>query len=958
MNQKNDNSQIESTHWSLLWSCFEQITEAPKAKQSALIKALNNKHPELFPEIALLLQSHQTETSILDKELIGVDAFNSFKPPKYIGGFEILERLGSGGLGDVYKACKQEDGFEHVVAVKMAPAGQYSTVVLDSFNNELNMLLSLNHPHIERLFEGGVTDQGIPYLVVEYIKGQHIDEYCDNNRLNVRQRIGMFLQVCDAVATMHQSLIIHRDIKARNIMVSGNGTSKLLDFGLAKLIETQASQHIKEQTFSGFMMTLAYASPEQIRGQNITTSSDVYSLGMLLYYLLSGRLPYSFENNDLMAISKQFNEMKSPLASQNIKQDAPINQIQASLKNKIKGDLDAIMAKSISLEPERRYSSAQQLADDLNRFLSQQPVLAKPDAVSYRISKFIQRHTLGFVITSAVVLSLLLLSLMLFNRSNALHKSLQATLDEKQRVDQVTEFLVDVFKYSDPLQNQADIVNVKDLLDHSSQQLKNQFIQEPATKAKLYQTLASVYSSMSDIEKAEDMLNSAKQINPVSSMENDFINTMLEAELLQKQGHLNAALTSVKTFEQNNHKAELPLVMSLKKSLIKGQLLYQLGTLEVATEVLQQANQKLLKHDVVNHPIKTEQIQADIHQLLGNIFWKKGDLQLVEKYYQKSFDSNLSRLGQAHHATLKSLSALGVLAYSQGHYEVAKSRFERVLSIRVNQLGQNHFLTADAHNRLGATEYELGHLMVAQNHYNQALKAFESIGLRESIKFTRVLNNLGLIKRQQIQYLEAEQLFHQALAIQTQLLGEQHPDLATMLNNLGLTAYDQGHFNQALDWFKQAYQVQLDATGLNNVNIAFAMTNIGRMYLLMNQSDQAEHWISQAMHIRSQQLGPEHLLFAATLMVQAELAYSLKNFDMAANSAEQALNIRKNHLEQGDWRLSESRHFLLSLTSGSTENHQQLCDDAENIESRFGSFHPSLVAIFKRMDEIQVKCHF
>ncbi len=956
MKKSDDNKTAEAKHWSLLWACFNQITAAPVKLQSQMLQDISTQHPELFPELDHLLKSHQTESSILDKGLSSLSFGDDFRPPKTIGGFEILEALGSGGSGDVYRARKQEAGFERIVAIKFAPAGQYSALVLNSFSNELKLLLSLNHPHIERLYEGGVTGDGIPYLVVEYIDGHHIDDYCDQHKLGLRQRIKLFLQVCDAVSGMHQSLVIHRDIKASNIMVDAAGNTKLLDFGLAKLTENTSSNTPPEFTASGFMMTLAYASPEQVRGQNITTSSDVYSLGMLLYYLLAGRLPYAINNHDLVEITQQINTISPPFASQNIRPEATINATESTLKSKLKGDLDAILAKAISKSRERRYASAQQLADDLTRYLKNEPVLAKPDAVIYRVRKFIQRHVFAVSTTAAVMLSLLTLAVLLFNRSHELQRALQATQAEQQRVSQVTQYLIDVFKLSDPLQNKAEIVGIKDLLDASSQQLEHQFNQQPATKAKLYQTLAAVYLNMSDIQAAQKLLDQAKHIKFESTPIEQLTDTLIETELLQKQGQLKAAWLRLNLFERSHPDVALPVNLALKKSLMAGQLLYQMGELNQAIDVLQGAGQQLQAQGNLSDPIKNQQLQADIHYLLGNVYWKQGDLELVELNYQKSYDSNALGLGLAHHNTLKSLSALGVLAYSQGRYELAKTRFEQVLAARIKHLGNLHYLTADAHNRLGAAEYELGDLAAAERHYQLALDAFVASGLGESIKLTRVLNNLGLIKRQQKQYQVAELLFQQALEIQAQKLGADHPDLSAMLNNLGLTAFDQGNFEQALLWFEQAYQVQFAANGLNNANIAFAMTNMGRMYLYLNQPAKAGEWIQQALQLRADHLGLDHLLYAATLMAEAEWYLAVKNHEKAANSADKALKIRTSQLGQNDWRLADSRHFVFNLIDPSDAATQQICADAETIKQRFGQNHPRVLSINQRLQSAVIKC--
>ncbi len=935
--------------WELQWQLFDKIINTTNNQQPQLLQDIEKNHPTHYPKLLALLASHQTSSTLLDQPLIGFDQVEAVSIPETIDNYQIIKPLGSGGLGDVYLARKNEENFEHIVAIKMAPVGRYSDWVLKSFNNELKMLLNLNHPNIERLFEGGISSDKIPYLVVEYIDGLHIDHYCDQKRLTIKQRIKLFIQVCEAVTVLHQSLIIHRDIKPSNIMVDQHGTVKLLDFGLAKLHDKNATHTSNEVTLSTFMMTLAYASPEQITNKNMTTASDVYALGMLLNYLLCGQLPYQVNNNDLVQASQQITKNVPPLASQNILKSAVVNQVSNQLKSQLKGELDAILSMAIHKQPERRYSSAQQFADDLKSYLNHEPVLAKPDTVVYRIRKFIQRHTLAVLASVSVMLSLLMLTVLLLNRSQELQSALQATQEEKQRVSQVTEFLVDVFKLSDPLDNQVEIINVKDLLDYSSQQLDDQFNQQPATKVKLYQTLAEVYINMSDIEASEQLLNKAKQFKLQQSPADELSGLLIRVDLLHTKGQLKEALSVLNSFDQNHSNVVLPVNLSLKKKLKKGDLLYDVGEYDLAIETLRHSDQILMNQENPNETLKVQQLQADIHQMLGNVYFKKGDLKQVEYYYQLSFDSNSTHLGPENDATLNSLSALGILAYQQGLYELAKTRFSQVLNVRKKQLGPYHFITADAHNRTGAAEYELGHIDAAENHYREAKQGFEASGLNESVKLASVLNNLGLIKRQKTEYTAAEELFTQALEIESKLLGEGHPSLATQLNNLALSSFDQGDFKQALKLFKQSYQLQFNKTGLNNANIAFSMNNMGRVYLHLEQWEHAETWISQAMQLRAEHFGMDHLLYADTLMAQAELAFATKNLDQAVKSTEQALKIRTKQLAENDWRLADSRNLLRSLNQADIKSHTLFCVDAKSIQKRFGLNHPRAKRTSERM---------
>lgn len=948
----NENNRTDSADpdWDLQWVLFDQIIQADASEQDQILAEISARHPNLTDSLKALLDSHRSASSVLDEPVAGLDLGVEPAIPQHIGGYEIIKPLGAGGLGDVYLARKSDEDFEHFVALKMAPSGRYSSMVLNSFNNELRMLLSLNHPHIERLYEGGVSADNIPYLVVEYIDGQHIDQYCDQAKLNVKQRIRLFVQICEAVATLHQSLIIHRDIKPSNIMVDHNGIAKLLDFGLAKLEDLEAGDEV---TVSGYMMTLAYASPEQIRGQAITTASDVYSLGMLLYYLLCGQLPYRIKNNDLAEASRQITEKVPPLASQNILPSAVVNQQHSQLRKQLSGELDAILTKAIHKDPERRYASAQQLADDLGRYLNHHPIKARPDHIGYRVKKFTQRHTVGVVASVLFLGCLLLLTGLLFKRSEELSTALEATLEEQQRVSAVTNFLVDVFKVSDPLLNQSDIVDVKDLLDYSTEQLHHQFNQEPATKARLYETLGLVYLNMSDVTQAESLLQQAAALSYDKQPHEELASAMVQAELQLRKGDLSAALAMIELYHQHHPSANIDATTTMKLGLLTGNIQYQLGHSEAAIATLTQAEQSLHQQASNSGLFTRQQLQADINHLLGNVYWSTGDFAQVAVHYQKAYNSNLARLGPDHHHTLKSLSALGVLDYSQGQYAAALEKLSQVVKSRQEHLGSDHFLTADAYNRLGATHYELGDLDAAVAHYDQALKGFEASGLKDSVRYTRVLNNLGLVKRQQDQPAAAAALFEEALRIQTQMLGEGHPELGAMMHNLGLTAYDQEQYELALDWFTQSYEVQHNAHQLSHVRIAYAITNMARMLVFLGRHDEAKNWLEKALKVRTDQLGADHLQTAVTWMVQAEWGLAAGQLTAATEAAQNALNIRTAQLPNSDQRVQYAQMFVDSLSATTPEQQQAAACQLLTFQAEMDADHPTFKALQARLPPVQ-----
>lgn len=348
--------------------------------------------------------------------------------PNHVGPYRIEREIGRGGMGHVYLAVRNDQAYQKRVAIKILRRGSNARALEWRFKSERQILATLDHPNIARLLDGGTTEDGRPYFVMDYIEGERIDRYCDQQRLTIQERLMLFLQVCDAVQYAHRNLVVHRDIKPSNLLVTAEGVPKLLDFGIAKLLNPSSSLVGMEETVTGqHPMTPKYASPEQIRGQAITTASDVYSLGVLLYKLLTGRLPR--QPDTLESLGRMLDSEPTSLSaaiyraeevpgghqddsdSCGVSLPETIAHLRRTplqlLRHQLSGDLDRIAMMALRLEPERRYGSVEQLAEDIRRHLQGRPVSARADTFSYQCLKFIERHRWG-VSAGAVVLSILL----------------------------------------------------------------------------------------------------------------------------------------------------------------------------------------------------------------------------------------------------------------------------------------------------------------------------------------------------------------------------------------------------------------------------------------------------------------------------------------------------------------------------------------------------------------------
>ena len=397
----------------------------PEAREDFLLRSCAADQT-LRQEVELLLRDEQKlGTEFLTRASLAATAASVLPDDenpwigRVVGSYRIVEQIGAGGMGEVYRAFRADDQYRKEVALKVVRAGGDSSFILSRFKTERQILASLEHPNIARLLDGGTTTEGTPYLVMELIEGRPIVEYCDAHQLSLTDRLALFLQVCAAVQYAHQRLIIHRDIKPGNILVTQHGVPKLLDFGIAKIVEAEPDSGVGEQTLTMFrLLTPQYASPEQVRGEAVTTASDVYSLGVVLYELLSGRSPYpkTAGTAELGEYVCQREPVKPSVAAREATNRAlavaspggPQLANLDRLARHLEGDLDNIVLMALRKEPQRRYSSVEQFAEDIRRYLGNLPVAARQDTAGYRVSKFLARHKAGVAVAGTIAAILIL----------------------------------------------------------------------------------------------------------------------------------------------------------------------------------------------------------------------------------------------------------------------------------------------------------------------------------------------------------------------------------------------------------------------------------------------------------------------------------------------------------------------------------------------------------------------
>jgi eukaryotic-like serine/threonine-protein kinase len=429
---------------------------------------------------------------------------------KRIGAYEIVEKIGVGGMGEVFRALRADDQYKRAVAIKLVRVGADADSVIRRFKHERQILASLDHPNIAHLLDAGTTPDGVPYVVMDLIEGEQIDDYCNSHNLSTRARLELFLQVCSAVQYAHQRLIIHRDIKPTNILVTKTGDAKLLDFGIAKILHPDTVNDSLDRTMTVFrMLTPGYASPEQMKGEAITTSADVYSLGVVLYEVLTGHHPYRTRDDTLEKIARAVCEVepRKPSSVVLVRETShhslqstrlPLARDRQKLSRQLTGDLDNIILKTLRKEPQRRYPSVEQFAGDIRRHLENLPVTARKDTFSYRASKFVTRHRAGVAVAVVVALALLA-GLMITRREAQIARAQQARAERRfNDVRRLAHSLV--FEIHDSIEAVPGTTAARKLITQRSLEYLDSLAREAEGEWSLQSELATAYVKVGDVQ--------------------------------------------------------------------------------------------------------------------------------------------------------------------------------------------------------------------------------------------------------------------------------------------------------------------------------------------------------------------------------------------------------------------------------------------------------------------------
>lgn len=838
---------MEPSTWERVEAIFFDALELTGEPREAFIVEACGGDARLLEELRAVLEAHE---EVAHKA--PADPALNRRIGTMVGPYRVEELIGRGGMGEVYRARRADDQYDQEVAVKVVRSGLPPHEMVRRFRLERQILARLQHPNVATLLDGGVTEDGQPFLVMQCVDGRPITEYSDTRGVSIDERLGLFVTACRAVQFAHANLVVHRDLKPSNILVTDDGQVRLLDFGIAKLLDANDSSSTLP-TESLLLLTPEHAAPEQFLGLPVTTATDVYQLGVLLYELLTGSRP--FTANTSMELHRAICELEPTLPSTAWRPDsrgtdavtAPATArgaAPATLRRRLRGDLDRIALKALRKEPERRYATVADLADDVERHMRGFPVHARPESLTYVFGRFARRHRA--VLATSVALAVALVTLAVGSLRFATESVRQAAEVEQERdvAVEVTDFLEGLFEASDPFSEGPgrDTMSVRDFLDEGAERVRTELADQPLVQARLMNTLGHAYRNLGRLDEAQPLLEEALDV---------------------RVRELGDAAPEVAT-----------------SRIGLAQVLVARGEAGEAEALLRLSIQTLSPDSVTYaRPL------AAAYAVLGESHQRSGRFADAEDVYRQALaisavDSTLDDGRRA-----ENLANLGTALSEQAQFEEAEDVLRRSVLLARGYFGDNHPATAVMLNNLGNLLYDIDEMDEAEETLRESLAIRRSRFTAPHLSIATSVNNLGNVLLAKDDLLGTEELFRESLEMRVALYGEAHPQVGMGWANMGaLLQRIPSRRGDAVDAYALARASYEATIGPQHPLAAGVDGNLGRLY-----HDEGDHAVAvghlrAALSVRRAALDPTHPLVLGNLTDLGRCLLEVERFSEAESA--------------------------------------------------------------------------
>ena len=913
----------------VLQSLFEQASNLPAGERETFIAEACGEDQALARELRAMLAAEESGASL--EGLVEEAAADSFGLGAHlpagtvIGAYRLESMLGSGGMGDVYEAAQLEP-VQRRVAIKLIKPGMHSAEVLSRFESERQALALMNHPAIAQVFDAGTTESGQPYFVMELVPGLPITEFCQQQNMALDERMALFLKVCDGVQHAHQKGIIHRDLKPSNILVTlvdEVPVPKIIDFGVAKAIEQQMLQRTAFTEFGQLIGTPEYMSPEQAELSNadVDTRTDVYALGVVFYELITDLRPFDPESLRAAGfdeIRRIIREEDPPLPSTRLSSAGHASSSPATLTRarQLAGDLDWITLKAMEKDRNRRYASASELISDIRRYQSNEPVIARPPSVVYRLGKFARRHRVG-VVVSATALSLLVVGaigtgLGLLRALAAERSAAASALTAERTVD----FMLEMFTSADPAQARGETITVKEVLDAGVEQIRSDLVEEPGVRFRMLEIMAQVYVSLGLYNQGSTLYDEAAKAQVELEQSGGYGDPVLaDVDAFR----MRAALASFVTEFEDPAKAESLLVELLAEDNLvaadhieRAQALSYLATAQVRQGHYQEA---IATYDeALARLSEPEGDELDLHGGLqfgkALVYEETGEYAAAVEIVERALAARIEKLGEGHPWTINARSLLARSLKNAGRVEEAERLYRQVLAQQEQTVGAEHMDTALTAANFGSLLRDMGRYEEAVGLYYRAYDVLAAELGPEHDWVTATRGNIAQVYHDLGRVDEAVNIYRELIALDERLLAPDHPDRAFNLNNLGMIYHAEGDLDQAEPLLIEAQTVRLASLGEMHPLTADGYMNLGRLRRDRQDYDGALVDMEKALEISSTLLGPDHPDVGQRLMEIGFVYLMMGRLVPAGEALTEARSVLLAAYPQGHWLTARTESRL------------------------------------------------